>query len=153
MLHKQLFALTAALILTAGMFIVFGGAATPEPAPVPTSPPLAEPPSTMGIVFTVEVIGAEALAEAEDELTEAASSRAAVSTTTTTTTTVVATRAKTTSPSSPESTTTTTSPDSPPTADVGEYRSDYESDFFGRINSLRASNGLSDLNRNGSLNA
>jgi uncharacterized protein YkwD len=41
----------------------------------------------------------------------------------------------------------------PPPAPSGGYRSDYESDFYGRINSLRSANGLNSVSRSGSLDS
>lgn len=49
------------------------------------------------------------------------------------------------------STSTTTTTTTAPAPDPSGFRSDYESDFVGRINSLRKSNGDASLSRSGSL--
>ena len=48
---------------------------------------------------------------------------------------------------------TTTAPPATTTTIQAGYRSDYESEFFGKINGLRSGNGLPSLTRSGSLDA
>jgi uncharacterized protein YkwD len=88
------------------------------------------------------------------DLTEEAMARATTTTTTLppeTTTTAPAAPASTQPKSSPP-TTKAPAPNPAPVNNAG-YRSDMESDFYGRINSLRQANGLAGLARNGSLDS
>ncbi len=151
--HAPAYALSALLIVAGAVTYVLGG-----------DPPVPEAVSAT----TVEVLSAEVepvvelsiesgpvlstmAPEEEQQLLADVVARVA-----TTTTTTVAPRKKTPPPPSPKppTTTTTTAPPSPPptTATAG-FRADYEKDFYNRINSLRASKGLTALTRNGSLNS
>lgn len=156
MRRPHIYALSAVLLLATVLLFVVGGDPTPESEPVTTSPALAgeieSTTTTMDLDFSDEATKSLVLSEIEVALTKEAASRS--------TTTTVAAVATTTAPAEKSSTSTpnttaptTTQPPSPPSTGQGEFRSDYESDFHGRINSLRASSGLPALARNGSLDA
>jgi len=158
MRQPHIYALSAALLLTIALLFVVVGDPTPESGPVDTSPALAgevaSTTTTMDLDLSDGVTKPQVLSEVEVALIQEAADTS--TTTTVTTTTIVTTTtapAKEPSTSAPTTTapaaTTTTQPPSP----KGEFRSDYESDFHGRINSLRGSNGLAALARNGSLDA
>lgn len=156
MRRPHIYALSAALLLTTALAFVVVGDPTPEPGPVGTSPTLAgevaSTTTTMDLDVSDEATKPMVLSEVEAALIQEAANTS--TTTTVTTTTIVPTTtapADESSTSAPTTTapTTTTQPPSP----KGEFRSDYESDFHGRINSLRGSNGLAALARNGSLDA
>ena len=151
MRRSHIYALSAALLLTTVLLFVVGGEPTPEPEPVTTSPALAgegeSTTTTMDLDFSDEATKSLVLSEIEVALTQEAANRS--TTTTVTTTTAPVEESSTSTPK----TTSTTQPPSPTTTGQGEFRSDYESDFHGRINSLRGSNGLAALARNGSLDA
>ena len=152
--HNPLLALSGAVVLTAALVFVFADA-PPESAEVVPPPPadLLEPPTTYEIAMSEEAPASQELARAEETLNLRVLLR--LSTTTTTTTTPPAPPTTTSglgsgsgsgSNSSPTTTTAT-----PPTTIKAEFRSDYEADFLGRINSLRSANGLPALSLNGSL--
>lgn len=163
MRYIHFYVLSVTVVLAGGVAVVLGGSA-PEP----------EPPREIVFSQTVETIESTTstsldLVIAEDDgkelvlssgeigLTEEAVNRSTTTTSsTTTTTTTVAPKPKQSggggggsSGSSPSSTT-TTSPPAPPTVTAG-YRSDYESEFRGLINSYRSSNGMSKMSKNGDL--
>ncbi|MEE8376145.1 MAG: CAP domain-containing protein [Acidimicrobiia bacterium] len=162
MRQPHIYALTAGLALTTVLVLVVGGDPAPEPEPFTEAQVLAghteSTTTTMDLEFSDEDGELLELSDVEIELTEDAAAR---STTTTTTTAPITATAPAHShtpktPSGPTPTTTappSTQPTSPPTTVTPEFRSDYEAEFHGRINSLRASNGLPALARNGSLNA
>lgn len=151
-------ALVAALALTFGLVFVTSGSPSPhDPGNPELTSAIADPTTTtLDLEVSDDEIKALVLSAPEVRLTqEAATSTTTSSTssTTSTTSTTVApqpqqqTKAKT----KPQpSTTTTTAP--APSTNSG-FRSDYESDFRSRINSVRSSNGLSSLSSEGSLNA
>jgi len=151
MRRSHIYALSGALLLTTVLLFVVVGDWTPEPAPVTTSPAQAgeveSTTTTMDLDFSDEATKSLVLSEIEVALTQEAANRS--TTTTLTTTTAPVEESSTSTPK----TTSTTQPPSPTTTGQGEFRSDYESDFHGRINSLRASSGLPALARNGSLDA
>ena len=161
-----LLALAAAVALIAAVSIVVSPTPIVAFAEVPPPPPLPDsPPSTAHLL--AGAVEASALSEFEEELTEQARER-----TTSTTTTLAAveeaveeavedtetptpppqpksaTPTPTTTTSAPSSTTTTTEPPA-----QGAFDHAAESDFVGRINSLRSSNGKGGLTRDGSLDA
>jgi len=160
MRQPHIYALTAGLALTTVLVLVVGGDPAPQPEAGFTAQVLAghteSTTTTMDIEFSDDGSELLELSEVEIELTEDAAARS-----TTTTTTAPATSGTHNdapeSSSNPETVTTaptaTTQPPSPPTTVTAEFRSDYEAEFHGRINSLRASSGLPALSRNGSLNA
>jgi uncharacterized protein YkwD len=154
-----LLALVAATAITAGTVAVFG-----EPdhevlsAPIVEEMPLHDLSTTTTIsVLHANLVGSDPLSEVEMELTEEMLEPTTTTEATTTTTTAPApapapTNSTSSSPRPTPTTTATTAPPPPP-APSGEYRSDYESDFYGRINSLRNANGLGSLSRDGSLDS
>ena len=137
----------------------------PEPLAAEVVP---SPPVVLAVAFPIEDDGVTAPSEEalnnekEDELSAQAEARSTSTTTTTTlapSTTVAQAAAAAPSTSSgsgsapattaPPQTTPTTQPPPPPPS--GSFNSGMESDFYGRINSLRASKGLPGLSANGSL--
>ena len=160
MRQPHIYALTAGLALTTVLVLVVGGDPAPEPEVVFTAQVLGghteSTTTTMDLEFSDDDAETLVLSEVEIELTEDAAAR---STTTTTTAPVIpgthnhAPESSSNPKTKTTATTSTTQPPSPPTTVTPEFRSDYESEFHGRINSLRASNGLPALARNGSLNA
>ena len=160
MRQPHIYALTAGLALTTVLVLVVGGDPAPEPEVVFTAQVLGghteSTTTTMDLEFSDDDAETLMLSEVEIELTEDAAAR---STTTTTTAPVIpgthnhAPESSSNPKTKTTATTSTTQPPSPPTTVTPEFRSDYESEFHGRINSLRASNGLPALARNGSLNA
>lgn len=160
MRQPHIYALTAALALTTVLVLVVGGDPAPEAEAVFRGQVLGghteSTTTTMDLEFSDDDAKLLELSEVEIELTEDAAAR---STTTTTTAPVIpgTDNHPPESSSNPKTKTTattgTTQPPSPPTTVTPEFRSDYESEFHGRINSLRASKGLPALARNGSLNA
>ncbi len=160
MRQPHIYALTAALALTTVLVLVVGGDPAPEPEVVFTAQVLGghteSTTTTMDLEFSDDAAETLVLSDVEIELTEDAAARS--TTTTTTAPTVPTTNApasenSSTSKTKTTATTSTTQPPSPPATVTPEFRSDYESEFHGRINSLRASKGLPALARNGSLNA
>jgi len=162
MRRPHLYALTAAITLTATLVMVVGG----EPASEPDYLIVAEvKPSgfratttTLSLQFSAEDEKSLVLSAVEVELTEEAANRSTTTTATSTTTTTpvkktTSFRPKTTTTTPATTAPTTTSPTTPPTTIKAEYRSDFEGDFHGRINSLRSANGLPGLSRNGSLDS
>ena len=153
MRRPHIYALSGALLLTTVLLFVVVGDSTPEPEPVTTSPALAgegeSTTTTMDLDFSDEATKSLVLSEIEVALTQEAANRSTTTTVTTTTAPVEESSTSTPNTTAP----TTTQPPSPPATGQGEFRSDYESDFHGRINSLRGSNGLAALARNGSLGA
>ncbi len=153
MRRSHIYALSAALLLATVLLFVVVGDSTPEPEPVTTSPAQAgeveSTTTTMDLDFSDEATKSLVLSEIEVALTQEAANRSTTTTVTTTTAPVEESSTSTPNTTAP----TTTQPPSPPATGQGEFRSDYESDFHGRINSLRASSGLPALARNGSLNA
>ena len=151
MRRPHIYALSAALLLATVLLFVVVGNSTPEPEPVTTSLAQAgdveSTTTTMDLDFSDEATKSLVLSEIEVALTQEAANRS-----TTTTVTTTAAPVEESSTSTPK-TTSTTQPPSSTTTGQGEFRSDYESDFHGRINSLRASSGLPALARNGSLDA
>jgi len=160
MRQPHIYALTAGLALTTVLVLVVGGDPAPEPEPFFRAQVLGghteSTTTTMDLEFSDEDAELLVLSEVEIELTEDAAAR---STSTTTTAPVIpgthnhAPESSSNPKTKTTTTTATTQPPSPPTTVTPEFRSDYESEFHGRINSLRASNGLPALARNGSLNA
>ena len=166
MRRSYLFALTGAVVLVAALVLVFdsGPVETAEVVPAPNLP--METPTTFAVVLAAEAPGGEELAEAEEALTEQAIASTTTTTAPTTTTTLAIVKKSSSgsesggsvsgssgSGSSGSATTSTTQPETPPVTIKAEFRSDYEADFRGRINSLRSSNGLGGLSSNGSLNS
>lgn len=166
MRRSYLFALTGAVVLVAALVLVFdsGPVETAEVVPAPNLP--METPTTFAVVLAAEAPGGEELAEAEEALTEQAIATTTTTTAPTTTTTLAIVKKSSSgsesggsvsgssgSGSSGSATTSTTQPETPPVTIKAEFRSDYEADFRGRINSLRSSNGLGGLSSNGSLNS
>jgi uncharacterized protein YkwD len=161
MRRSYLFALTGAVLLLAALALVFdsGPVETAEVVPAPVLP--TEPPTTFAVVLAAEIPGGKELAEAEQALTEEAIATTTTTSPATTTTQVAAKKSSSGSSSgsgssgsggSGSTTTSTTQPETPPVTINAEFRSDYESDFRSRINSLRSANGLGGLSSNGSLN-
>jgi uncharacterized protein YkwD len=158
MRQPHIYALTAALALTTVLVLVVGGDPAPEGEPFFTAQVLGghseSTTTTMDLEFSDDAAETLVLSEVEIELTEDAAAR---STTTTTTAPTIPTphnhAPQNSSTSKTTATTSTTQPPSPPATVTPEFRSDYEAEFHGRINSLRASSGLPALARNGSLNA
>jgi uncharacterized protein YkwD len=160
MRQPHIYALAAALALTTVLVLVVGGDPAPEPEPFFTAQVLGghteSTTTTMDIDFSDEDAELLELSEVEIELTEDAAARSITTTTTAPATPTTHTHASENSGTSKPKTTATTGttqPPSPPTTVTPEFRSDYEAEFHGQINSLRASNGLPALARNGSLNA
>jgi uncharacterized protein YkwD len=160
MRQPHIYALAAALALTTVLVLVVGGDPAPEPEPFFTAQVLGghteSTTTTMDIDFSDEDAELLELSEVEIELTEDAAARSITTTTTAPATPTTHTHASENSGTpKPKTTATTgtTQPPSPPTTVTPEFRSDYEAEFHGQINSLRASNGLPALARNGSLNA
>jgi uncharacterized protein YkwD len=161
MRQPHIYALTAGLALTTVLVLVVGGEPAPEPEAVFTAQVLAghtESTTTtmMDLVFSDDAKKTLVLSEVEIELTEDATARSTTTTTTAPTTPTTHNHVPKSSSTSKTETTTSTSttqPPSPPATVTPELWLDYEAEFHGRINSLRASNGLPALARNGSLNA
>ncbi len=157
MRQSPIYALTAAIVLTTALVLVAGGDPAPEPefefdpAALVLGAEVGATTTTMGLDFSDEAAAAHVLSEIEVGLTEDAASRSTTTTTTTVPTTAPA-PAKESSGPTPKTTAPTTTTQ-PPTTVKAESRSDYESEFQGRINSLRASSGLPTLARSGSLDA
>ena len=149
--HNPLLALSGAVVLTAALIFVFADP-PPEAAEV-VPPPLAdllEPPTTYEIAMSEEAPASEELARAEETLNIRVLLRL-TTTTSTTTPSPTDSGSGSGSGSGSNSSPTTTTAAAPPTAIKAEFRSDYEADFLGRINSLRSANGLPALSLNGSL--
>ena len=153
--------------------VVFG-----EPEP-PAAEVVPSPPMVLAVSYPITDQGVAAASEEalnseqEEALSEEVEARATSTTTTSTTTTTVPTPAssdtttaaapptKSSGSGSQASSPTSTQPKAaPPTTQApappppsGSYNSGMESDFHGRINSLRASNGKGGLSRNGSLDS
>ncbi len=160
MRRPHIYALTAGLALTTVLVLMVGGDPAPEPEPFLMAQVLGghteSTTTTMDLEFSDDAAETLVLSEVEIELTEDAAARSTTTTTTAPATPTTHTHASENSGTSKTETTTTTSttqPPSPPTTVTPEFRSDYEAEFHGGINSLRASNGLPALARNGSLNA
>lgn len=158
MRQPHIYALTAGLALTTVLVLVVGGDPAPEPEAAFRAQVLAghteSTTTTMDLEFSEDDAELLELSEVEIELTEDAAARSTTTTTTAPTTpTTHAPENSSTSKTKTTATTSTTQPPSPPTTVTPEFRSDYEAEFHGRINSLRASNGLPAVARNGSLNA
>ncbi len=154
MRHSWLLALVAATAITTGTVAVLGGTDRDQvmPAPEVEQPPLHDLTSSTTIsVLHANLVGSEPLSDVEEQLTEEVIDPTTTTMATTTTTTPPTTTAPPSSPRQTTPATTTTAP--PPPAPSGEYRSDYEADFYGRINSLRNANGLGSLTRDGSLDS
>ena len=146
---------TMTLAITTALVVVLGGQ---ERAQSELSPPLA-----VAVVSTTEhttttmvhVLDAFIGLHPDDEAFLAALEENTDDTDPTATTTTVATTttASRTQPAPRPTTTTTTATTSTTAAPSGEFRSDYEAEFFSKINSLRAAKGLPALVRDGSLNS
>lgn len=161
MRHFSLLALATAIAITAGLVVVLGGQEREQPQPiVHAAAEIAEDTSTT--TTAVDVLDAilVGLDPAEEEFVTRALDEAVEFVTTTTvppppnttsTTTPKRSAPPTTAPNQPTPTTATPTTTTP--THVAEFRSDYEADFYGRINSLRSSNGLPGLTRDGSLNS
>lgn len=147
----QVLALSATLILSTAIALVVGGDPSPDD---PGNPELvsavADPTTTTTIEVEVsqEEIRALVLSAPEVRLTEDAAASTTTSSSTTTSTTVAANQKSNPKPKASNPTTT-----APAESSSAGFRSDYESDFRGRINSLRSSNGVAALSSNGSLNS
>lgn len=168
--RAPLYALTAAVSLIAALVSIVDTEPVLAYAEVPPAPPIPDEPPPEGVVVAGAVETA-ALTDEEIALTEEATSPSTTTTITitSTTTTIPAEEQPQTeqppppsddagSPAPPSPTTstttstTTTVPAEEPPAE-GQFDSGAESDFAGRINSLRSSNGLGGLSRNGSLDS
>jgi len=161
MRHIWLLTLVAAITLTAGMVAVFGDtdqdryllAADYEEEPLHDISS-----TTMVGVLHANLVGSGPIFEDEEEiLSDMIEARAAESSTTTVppsttppSTSPPSTSSATTKPK-PATTTTVTQTTAP--AATGQFRGDYEADFYSRINSLRGANGLPALNRDGGLDS
>ena len=157
--RNPLLALAAAVTLIAAVSIV----ASPNPivasAEVPPAPPLRDSPPSTGYLLA-GAVEASALTDFERELTEQARARATSTTTSTTIavaeeaapdTTPSPSRENVSTPTTTATTTTTEAVEEPPAEGSIDYAA--ESDFVGRIGSVRSSNGKSGLTRDGSLDA
>lgn len=154
--RSQLYALTVVSVLLTAFLVTYGSPPFPHTtlplpnAPVVYSMQVEEPPEVPATFFEPPDDGFVEVEHAWRALTIATD----VSTTSTSTTvegTSEASEATTTTiEASVSNTTASTSP--PSTVQAG-FRSDYEADFYGRINSLRSSQGLPSLSREGSLDA
>ena len=147
MRRTHVLALSVALLGTAAVAAVVGG----EPADNdPGNPELISAvaestTTTLDLEVSVDEVRAIVLSGVEEALTEEAVERSSTTTSSTTSTTVAP---KPTAKTSKKSSPTTTAPPAQP---QGGIDAACESDFRGRVNSLRASNGLSSLSSNGSL--
>lgn len=154
MRNSHIYALSAALTLTAALVLVVGGDPSPEPEIDRRLVVAAVEDTTttsLDIVISPEDDKALVLSATEVALTEVAAQP--TTTTSSTTTTTIAPKKKTSSGTKTKTTSPpTTAPSSPPATITPEFRSDYESEFRGSINSLRASQGLAALTSNGALN-
>lgn len=159
MRRLHLYALTSAVALTATLVLVVGGEPAFEPLP-PTDPEV----KSSGMQVTTTILSFEfaaddykplVLSDVEMELTEEAASRSTTTTVASTTTTATAEKTSSSKPKTATATPppTTTTSTTPPTTIKAEFRSDFEADFHGRINSLRSANGLAGLSRNGALDS
>jgi len=143
-------ALVAALALTAALVFVTGGSPRlDDPGNPELTSAVADPTTTtLDLEVSQDEVKALVLSAPEVRLTE----QAATSATSTTSTTVASQpQEQTKTKTKPQPSTTTTTAPAPSTS--SGFRSDYESDFRGRINSVRSSNGLTSLSSEGSLNA
>lgn len=156
----HIYALLAPIALAVLLVMVVGGDRPPVAERVPSIPAaeVAETTSTtsdLDLEIPETETAAIVLSAVEEALTEEASEATTTTSTTSTTTTAPPTAPKS-SPSTTQPPTTsppTTSPTTtaPSTGFEPGFRSNYESDFQGRINSLRSSKGLGKLTSNGSL--
>lgn len=160
MSRAPLYALTAAVFLIAAVLSVPIAEVAPATAVVPPAPPLPTSPPSTGAVLA-GAVEASVLTEIEARLTEEAARRVSSTTTTTTSTTTtvpvddgpaVAAQPRAEPPSAPEETSTTTTTTAP-AEPTGAFDSAAESQFASSINTLRSSNGLQALSRDGSLDA
>lgn len=160
---NRIYLLTIAVALLGALYGVLGPGPEPEPPSIGelhdsfagTLDSDGTSSTTLALVFSATATKPLVLSDAELDLTEEMKDRA-TSTTSSTTTTSTTTTAETTAKPAPGATTTTTTVSSTTTsapAATSGFRSDFEADFHGRINSLRSSNGLGGLSRDGSLNA
>ncbi len=157
---NSVYAMVAAIALTAGLVLVMGGSPTTRQSDthaielVATSTTATATDSTVA-AKTVEP-SPEPTAEADiNEILGAGVGQMVEETTTTTTLPApTTTKPSATSPTTtkPKSTT-TTRPTPTTTALPGEFRSDFEAEFLAHINSFRAASGLPALSRDGSLNS
>ena len=153
--RNSVYAMVAAIALTAGLVLVAGGPQTPRPTD--TLAIELTPTSSTSTVITVTTISAAREASEVDEILGAVvDDHSTESTSVTTTTTLPApttTRPASPSPTTtkPKPTTTTTKATTTTSTTPGEFRSDFEAEFLSRINGLRASHGLAPLTRDGSL--
>jgi uncharacterized protein YkwD len=143
------------------MMAVFGGAdesrfVLAEPLTTTTIPLHDQSSTTTVVVLHANLVGSGPISNDEEQILAELLKPDPTTTTTTTTTTLPPPTTTTSPPSKPKplaSPTTTQAPTTTAPAPSGQYRSDYESEFHGRINSLRSANGLPSLTRDGSLNS
>jgi uncharacterized protein YkwD len=155
--HAHLLAFSVAVVLTAGLAVVFAdepSAGTDPQAQYEAAPPAIETTTTV-IVIDPIVDSGFVLSEAIAEITELAVARSTSTTTSTTEPPPTTTTAPKTNPKPPPQPTPTTQPTpaTPPTTVTAEFRSDLEAEFRSKVNSLRSSNGLAALSSDGSLNS
>jgi uncharacterized protein YkwD len=153
--YRRLFAVSVSLLLLGtSTYLALGS----DPGrPVTWNPPLSlsvtsstEPDLSLIVVSGVEMVSLEEETEMIDVVTAQASTTTTAAASTTQPTQAPTTTATTDRPSS----TTTQPPPSPTTTQSqGGFVGSAESDFAGRINSLRASHGLAGLARDGSLDS
>jgi uncharacterized protein YkwD len=155
MIYRRLLALAIALLLLGtSAFLAFGDA--PVDPPQVRSLQAREAPTTTLTDFSLVVVSGDAATSLEEETELIDEATADVVATTTTTTAAPTTSAPSSAPetSSPKPTSPTTTQPAPPTTAVESgFVASAESDFASRINSLRSSNGLANLSRNGSLDS
>lgn len=162
--------MVAAIALTAGLVLVFGGAEPNRPSrtvDVITAAQIAESPNTSSTTSTVRLVATGSTSDSQaghkdvpEEVMEIMGAGMEVSATTTTTTPTPSTTTPrqattTTRPQSPPSTsnptTTTTTPATTTTTLPGSFQPDMAKEFLTAINSFRASQGLPPLQRDKSL--
>lgn len=154
MRNNPLLALVAAVALTAALAITVGGDPAPESSAYAAAPRdlvISSTSTTIDLVIAADEVKALVLSATEVALTEEAANATTTTTTIASTTTTTAAAAAKPNPSSPTTTQPPATTTSTAATQTGQFRSDYEAEFRGLINSLRASKGLPALTNEGSL--
>jgi uncharacterized protein YkwD len=153
-----LLTLVAAIAVTAGMMAVFGGAEESrsilaEPGPTTTIPLHEQSSTTTVVVLHADLVGSGPLSEDEEAILAEILEPDPTTTTTTTLPPAPSTTSQPAPKPTPKPTTTTQPPATTAPAPPGQYRGDFESDFYSQINSTRSGTGLPQLTRIGSLDS
>ena len=157
-MYRRSFAVSISLLLLGTSAVLAFGS---DPGrPVTWNAPLSlsvtsstEPDLSLIVVSGVEMVSLEEETEIIDEVTAQASTTTTAAASTTEATQAPSTTATTATTNPPASTTTQPPPAPTTTQSQGGFVGSAESDFAGRINSLRASKGVAALARDGSLDS